>query len=167
MGALRAPHLGILHGWKEIANFLRRGVRTVQRYERDLGLPVHRLSGKSRGSVLAEEAELRQWIANTAHVREMSNVHEAFGKIHRIGADFLRVNCEAALTFARLALETPDKNIQRRRAQIARRAYDNIRRIEPNIKQTDAERKDLDSKLRQLKRDLEELGGGLSRILYS
>ncbi len=30
----------VLNSWKEIACYLGRGVRTVQRYERDLGLPV-------------------------------------------------------------------------------------------------------------------------------
>jgi hypothetical protein len=34
------PHLEILSGWKDIANHLGMGVRTVQRYERELGLPV-------------------------------------------------------------------------------------------------------------------------------
>ena len=31
-----------LNGWKEIAVFLGKGVRTVQRWERDHGLPIHR-----------------------------------------------------------------------------------------------------------------------------
>ena len=33
-----------LDSWKEIASFLRRGIRTVQRWEREEGLPVHRLA---------------------------------------------------------------------------------------------------------------------------
>jgi hypothetical protein len=54
----------ILSGWKDIANYLGRGVRTVQRYELELGLPVHRPSGKSQGSVMATRAELDTWIAS-------------------------------------------------------------------------------------------------------
>ena len=42
------PHF--LNGWKEIANYLGKGVRTVQRYERTLALPVRRPSGRSGGS---------------------------------------------------------------------------------------------------------------------
>src|SRR3954463_10845884 len=38
-----------LDSWKEIAAYLRRGVRTVQRWERDEGLPVHRLAHGKRG----------------------------------------------------------------------------------------------------------------------
>jgi hypothetical protein len=52
-----------LNGWKEIANYLDKGVRTVQRYERELGLPVRRPAGKAAGSVVATKAELDAWVA--------------------------------------------------------------------------------------------------------
>ena len=51
-----------LSGWKEIAQYLGKGVRTVQRYERELGLPVRRPAGKSTGSVVATKAELDAWV---------------------------------------------------------------------------------------------------------
>jgi len=54
--------LEILGGWKEIARHLGKGVRTVQRYERELGLPIRRPAGKSRGLVMATKAELDGWI---------------------------------------------------------------------------------------------------------
>jgi len=52
-----------LSGWKDIANYLGKGVRTVQRYERELGLPVRRPAGKLFGSVAATKAELDAWMA--------------------------------------------------------------------------------------------------------
>jgi hypothetical protein len=52
-----------LSGWKEIGNYLGKGVRTVQRYERELGLPVRRPAGKPTGSVVATKAELDAWVA--------------------------------------------------------------------------------------------------------
>lgn len=52
----------ILSGWKEIANHLGKGVRTVQRYERYSGLSVRRLVGHPRGSVLAKSAEVDDWV---------------------------------------------------------------------------------------------------------
>ena len=52
-----------LSGWKEIANYLGKGVRTVQRYERELGLPIRRPAGKTSGSVVATVAELDAWVA--------------------------------------------------------------------------------------------------------
>jgi len=52
----------VLSGWKDIANYLGKGVRTVQRYEWELGLPVRRPAGKPRGSVIATRAELDAWV---------------------------------------------------------------------------------------------------------
>ncbi|HKW02608.1 MAG TPA: hypothetical protein VJN96_22470 [Vicinamibacterales bacterium] len=50
-----------LDSWKEIASYLDRGIRTVQRWEREEGLPVHRLAHAKRGSVYADRAELAAW----------------------------------------------------------------------------------------------------------
>ena len=56
-----------LDSWKEIAAYLKRGARTVQRWEREEGLPVHRLQHDKLGSVYAWSAELdRWWAARTA-----------------------------------------------------------------------------------------------------
>jgi hypothetical protein len=52
-----------LSGWKEIANYLGKGVRTVQRYERLMGFPVRRPAGKTRAAVVATKAELDAWVA--------------------------------------------------------------------------------------------------------
>src|SRR5215468_2696771 len=61
----------MLNSWKEIALFLDRGVRTVQRWERDLQLPVHRIGKGKRSPVYAFVPELKFWIAtsgvNSAH----------------------------------------------------------------------------------------------------
>ena len=52
-----------LESWKEIAQFLNRDVRTVQRWEQTGKLPVRRhvQEGLKRGSVYAYEAELEAW----------------------------------------------------------------------------------------------------------
>lgn len=50
-----------LDSWKEIAAHLRRGARTVQRWEREQGLPVHRLQHDKLGSVYAYSDELETW----------------------------------------------------------------------------------------------------------
>lgn len=52
-----------LDSWKEIAAYLRRGARTVQRWEREEGLPVHRLKHDKLGSVYAYKMELDAWWA--------------------------------------------------------------------------------------------------------
>ena len=56
-----APFEGRLDSWKEIAAYLGRGIRTVQRWEREEGLPVHRLVHEKRGSIYARREELAAW----------------------------------------------------------------------------------------------------------
>lgn len=68
---LKAESSLFLSGWKELAQHLGKGVRTVQRYERELGLPVRRPAGKTRGSVVAVKAEVDGWI-------KASPIREAF-----------------------------------------------------------------------------------------
>jgi len=46
-----------LDSWKEIAAYLKRGVRTVQRWERSSGLPVYRLELDRQSSVFAYKPE--------------------------------------------------------------------------------------------------------------
>src|SRR5678815_4311926 len=53
-----------LDSWKAIAAYLGRGVRTVQRWEREEGLPVHRLAHEKRGSVYAHREEIDAWWAS-------------------------------------------------------------------------------------------------------
>ncbi|HET9698372.1 MAG TPA: hypothetical protein VFP40_15980 [Terriglobales bacterium] len=55
----------VLNSWKEIASYLNRGVRTVQRWERDLNLPVRRPRGRSRSAVIAIADDLDAWVKRT------------------------------------------------------------------------------------------------------
>ena len=50
-----------LDSWKEIAAYLKRGVRTVRRWEREEGLPVHRHVHRVLGSVYAYKSEIESW----------------------------------------------------------------------------------------------------------
>lgn len=50
-----------LDSWKEIAAYLDRGVRTVQRWERTEGLPVRRHQHDKRGTVFALPSEIDEW----------------------------------------------------------------------------------------------------------
>jgi adenylate cyclase len=53
-----------LRGWKQIAAYLHRDVRTVQRWERNERLPVHRQLHLKLGTVRAVPAELDEWLAS-------------------------------------------------------------------------------------------------------
>lgn len=50
-----------LESWKEIAAYLKKGVRTVQRWERTDGLPVRRLGQDRAGLVFAYKSEIDAW----------------------------------------------------------------------------------------------------------
>ena len=52
---------GRLDSWKEIAAYLRREVRTVQRWEKSARLPVHRLQIDKQSAVYAYKSELDAW----------------------------------------------------------------------------------------------------------
>src|SRR5438309_4898046 len=56
-----------LDSWKEIASFLRRDVRTVQRWEKKEALPVHRHQHEKLGSVYAYRKELNEWFTTRLH----------------------------------------------------------------------------------------------------
>jgi hypothetical protein len=54
----------VLSSWKDIARYLGKGVRTVQRWERQLGLPVRRPVGASQKSaVLLYRRDVDAWLA--------------------------------------------------------------------------------------------------------
>lgn len=54
----------LLNSWKEIATYLNRGVRTVQRWEK-IGLPVRRVHDGPRAPVVALVDDLDRWIRAT------------------------------------------------------------------------------------------------------
>src|SRR5712672_710739 len=65
LGPEGSPLLGKkLDSWGEIASYLSREVRTVQRWEVTEGLPVHRHEHKKKSTVYAYTGELDGWIKN-------------------------------------------------------------------------------------------------------
>jgi hypothetical protein len=59
------PSDRVLSSWKEIAAFFGKGVRTVQRWERELSLPVRRPNGDKQ-IVFAKVQELETWLGQHA-----------------------------------------------------------------------------------------------------
>ena len=85
-----APHQ-FLSGWKDIANYLDKGVRTVQRYEHDMGLPVRRPGGKPCGSVIATAAEIAAWVTASPS-REGKELSRQATTSHSVDVDAIRSN---------------------------------------------------------------------------
>ena len=50
-----------LDGWKEIAGYLGRSVRTAHRWEKTLSLPVRRVEGQKADIVFALRSEIDEW----------------------------------------------------------------------------------------------------------
>ena len=84
----------VLQSWKQISEYVGRTERTLQRWEREFGFPVHRPSGKSRSAVMALAEEIQQWargkpshnqIRQTARPSQAKRVrHPASGPDHKV-----------------------------------------------------------------------------------
>jgi Tol biopolymer transport system component len=107
-----------LDSWKEIASYLKRSVRTVHRWEKEEGLPVHRQLHKDLGSVFAYKSELDGWSsARSLHagLREETD--------HRISTKPSRLIVAAALV-ATVVLIAAMAYLSRQRFQPARSGQD-------------------------------------------
>jgi tetratricopeptide (TPR) repeat protein len=66
MGHFSQSDLGRrFNSWKEIAAFFGRDERTARRWEKEHGLPVHRIPSASKGRVFAYETELQEWLSTS------------------------------------------------------------------------------------------------------
>jgi TolB-like protein len=90
-----------LDSWKEIASYLNRGVRTVRRWEREEGLPVHRQVHRVLGSVYAYKSEIESW--RQADRRPSAASTSARGRRPAVSA----IKSIAVLPFANLSAD-PD-----------------------------------------------------------
>ena len=62
----------VLESWKEISAYLDRTVKTCQRWEQELDLPVRRLDGTPRARVFAYKDELDVWLEDKLNNRDIS-----------------------------------------------------------------------------------------------
>lgn len=83
---------GVLNSWKEIAAYTGRGIRTVQRWEVELGFPVRRPRGKHRSAVIAIRQEIDLWMRTShgieagrkAHVVHVENQMRLLDNTHAL-----------------------------------------------------------------------------------
>jgi hypothetical protein len=75
-GKAAAEPVFVLNSWKEIANYLSRGIRTVQRWERCWELPVHRVGSAKRKPVYAIVPELKMWMVSSSCTRALNESSE-------------------------------------------------------------------------------------------
>jgi CheY-like chemotaxis protein len=103
----------ILSSWKEIAACLGRGVRTVQRWEKQ-GLPVRRPYGKGTNVVMAVESELRTWMKQYSEPKndpETSDLNSRLinlkEELQRLGSRILILDERLSLVSSKLAGKKP------------------------------------------------------------
>ena len=62
----------ILGSWDEISRYMGRSARTVQRWEIQFGMPVHRPAAARRRQVFAYSTDLERWLSSTPNCRVVS-----------------------------------------------------------------------------------------------
>jgi hypothetical protein len=54
----------LLTSWKEIARYAGKSVRTVQRWEQELGFPIRRPAGAAKNVVIGVPGEIDDWVTS-------------------------------------------------------------------------------------------------------
>ncbi len=87
----------VLSSWKDIARYLGKGVRTVQRWERHLGLPVRRPVGASQKSaVLLYRGDVDAWLATRFSARALEKNDAHFNRSSRSARSTLKEGIRTA-----------------------------------------------------------------------
>src|SRR6516165_10550264 len=100
-----------LEGWKQIAAYLKRDVRTVQRWERTEQFPVRRQMHRKLASVLAFKDELDRWIEQRCSLQSEKAgttslpAYELYLKGRQLFHQFRRKNFERAREMFARAIE--------------------------------------------------------------
>jgi len=72
-----------LESWKEISDYLERSIKTCQRWESVLDLPIHRLDGTPSARVFAYPDELDRWMAEKLKHKEFEAEQSALARPHK------------------------------------------------------------------------------------
>jgi len=104
-----------LEGWKQIAVYLKRDVRTIQRWEIAEQFPVRRQMHRKLGSVLAFKGELDRWVEQRCSLQNKESpattlrVYELYLKGRQLFHQFRRRNFERAREMFARAIELDPK----------------------------------------------------------
>lgn len=76
----------VLTSWKEIAQYMGKGVRTVQRWEACFGLPVRRLNANAHHAVLAVPEEIDKWVRIKTELQTKGGADSEAERLRNSGA---------------------------------------------------------------------------------
>jgi hypothetical protein len=177
----------ILTSWKEIAAYLGKGVRTVQRWETEFSLPVRRPTS-DRHIVLAFPTELDDWAHRSKPNSESGHRERASAELNRTRTlvatmrdrvvanrehtirlveqcqkptmlQALRTDVKVGLTFAGVAFTAAEGSNNRIRNQVnALKAYEAVLRLSKRTRLKETDQQQVADGLRRLKSALEALG---------
>lgn len=152
---------GTFNSWEEIAAYLKRGIRTVQRWEKELGLPVHRNSERGRPAVVAVRAELDRWARScpllAKHEFKPTVLWQATDSTGDL--QFLRAEIQSGLTFAGIARYAGphEKEKFSRNFRNSRIAYETLLKFRDRVLLDEATRAEIDAGVDRLKNTLKLL----------
>jgi hypothetical protein len=80
--------------WKEIAAYLGKSVRTAQRWERELALPVRRPNIGDRNVIIATREELESWVLAQKTSQPISEIDNLRARLATLEAENVRLSQE-------------------------------------------------------------------------
>ncbi len=106
----------VLNSWQEIAAYVGKGLRTVQRWEREIDFPVHR-TGKEGRNVIGYTDEINKWMQRSQPVVTATTVVQ--DKLARGREEMVRLRVEVERARAQtLILYSRLSNFAARRSRI-------------------------------------------------
>ena len=111
----------VLTSWKSIAQYVDKGVRTVQRWEEHFGFPVRRPMGKGHRAVLAIPEEIDAWILSQGQARR-SELEQLRAEVAQRKAEVERLRAEVAQLKAEV--ERLRAEVERLRAELRGSRHD-------------------------------------------
>lgn len=91
----------ILNSWKEISSYLEHNIRTCSRWEKKLGLPIHRYDNdSSRSTVFAHKSELDKWLEKRKDNGNFFETKKPFSRIKGFTISFALFIVLLTVTFS-------------------------------------------------------------------
>ncbi len=115
----------MLRSWQEIATYVGKGLRTVQRWEREINFPVHR-TGNDKRCVVGFTDEINEWMCRSQKAgisgTSAPAVHDALAarrtQMAKLREQVERAREQTAIMHARLAELTAKRSQMRSREDV-------------------------------------------------
>ena len=149
----------LLNSWKDIAKYLNCGLRTAQRWEADLKMPVTRVRPGKRGPVLSDTDHLDRWIRTRGANIAANELPALRQRTIEEGQRLFRTELNIAAQMAQLSVSSLNPDMAERRRRAARRACESVEKhLLANRTFTREDLNLFQTKLQNLKAHLQRMG---------